>query len=246
MESSPTPGDQLVPDPSLEEQAINFASRVDATVRDTLGVDESTIRSRSHGHRLLVTMVDPRGVALHVDGRIVYRLKVHFWCAWNDAQSYLAVQKSAFIIVHERYREPIAHFDYQRNAYGVPASHVNVHTHHPAFREAMKDAGSGSRARRSKGQVGKIHLPTGGHRFRPCLEDVLEMLIVDFKIDCAPSWKASLQAGRAHYKVGQLAAAVNDNPAAAIAALRRMGYHVEWPPAAGDEPGAKASKLRAF
>jgi hypothetical protein len=38
----------------------------------------------------------------------------------------------------------------------------------------------------------ELHFPVGGPRFRPCLEDVLEMLVVELGVDCSADAREAL------------------------------------------------------
>ncbi|NDK32452.1 hypothetical protein [Nesterenkonia haasae] len=66
----------------------------------------------------------------------------------------------------------------------------------------------------------KVHLPVGGHRFRPTLEDVLEMLINDFGIDHKKdSARRAIRDGRRNFRLGQVSAAATDAPLVAQEAI---------------------------
>lgn len=89
----------------------------------------------------------------------------------------------------------------------------------------------------------QLHLPLGGPRFRPALEDVLEMLVVEFAIDRSAEWRSSLREGRSLWRDTQLRAAVADNPEAAVEALTELGFSVEWLGSTEEKPGLRSQKL---
>jgi hypothetical protein len=64
-----------------------------------------------------------------------------------------------------------------------------------------------------------LHLPVGGDRFRPCLEDVIEFLVVECRFDCQVGWRTVLEAGRERWRRMQTR----------TAALRALGYAVAAP-----------------
>lgn len=66
-------------------------------------------------------------------------------------------------------------------------------------------------------------------RFRPSLEDVLEMLIDEFDVDHDGQAREKLAQGRKRWRVVQTRAAVRDAPATAAETLRDLGYRIELP-----------------
>ncbi|RRD29414.1 hypothetical protein [Actinomyces bowdenii] len=68
-----------------------------------------------------------------------------------------------------------------------------------------------------------IHFPLGGARFRPCLEDVVELVVNEFGLDTQPDWQERVRDGRAQWRRVQLAAAVRDDPQTARRALDGLG-----------------------
>ncbi|MFD5492948.1 hypothetical protein ACFYY3_32130 [Streptomyces sp. NPDC001812] len=74
-----------------------------------------------------------------------------------------------------------------------------------------------------------MHLPVGGHRMWPALEDVLLSLKREFAITTAPEWRAVIDERLRNWREIQLMSAVRDAPEAAAEALRALGYTVEPP-----------------
>lgn len=161
---------------------------------------------------------------------------------------------------------PLITFDYIRSprSRDVPTAHLNLDSHNPAFLPALAHAGASRRVnnRRNKAQKrtdkaseywnehgaeSDVHVPLGGARFRPCLEDVLEMLINEFGIDRAQEdWRKALAEGRRRWRDYQLLAAVKDNPTTAVQQLRELGYRVEWAGADAPPPQPNTTKLERF
>jgi hypothetical protein len=71
-----------------------------------------------------------------------------------------------------------------------------------------------------------LHFPVGGSRFRPSLEDVLDMLVRELGVDHQPEWHDALSAARERWRRVQVAAVVRDAPGEAISALAKLGYEV--------------------
>jgi hypothetical protein len=92
--------------------------------------------------------------------------------------------------------------------------------------------------------VSDLHFLVGGPRFRPCLEDVLTVIIDEFGVDQEPGALEALAAGRRTWRLGQLGAAVRDSPETAAQTLRNLGYTVT-PPTTGAPP-ERTAKLTAY
>lgn len=239
--------DELV-DESLVATADNFATELNSTLEDVLGTSyEPYLRSRAVGHHVEISTTDPQGILLYVNEAPVYRLRVTLRCLWNSTLRNLAVQESQYQIAVDNFPEPVLRFDFLREPRNVPSSHVNIHSHHPGLQQAMESAKPSSRAKRARKETSKLHIPTGGARFRPSLEDVLEMLIREFGIDkLSDTWSQSLKAGRQNFRDTQLAAALKDNPKEAVRALSELGYTVSWDYADQTQPSPRDLKRRAY
>lgn len=78
-----------------------------------------------------------------------------------------------------------------------------------------------------------LHIPVGGARFRPCVEDVIQFLIEECRLDAVPDYGQVLAAGRARWRRTQTKAVVRDFPDEAAGTLRDLGYRVEAQPGEG-------------
>jgi hypothetical protein len=121
-----------------------------------------------------------------------------------------------------------------RRSNRLPAAHVQVHAHRDETTYMMMHADEGRpRQRWRKGRVprlSELHLPLGGDRYRPCMEDVLTVAINE--LGAKPklgAWKA-LEEGRANWRRRQLQAAVRDAPQLAADVLRDEGWDVSATP----------------
>lgn len=76
----------------------------------------------------------------------------------------------------------------------------------------------------------KLHLPVGGRRFRPCLEDIIEFCIVEGIVEPHNrDWREVIDDKRDQFYRRQLKAAVRQYPLEAVLALERLGYNVSEP-----------------
>lgn len=161
---------------------------------------------------------------------------------WDSPGQYLAVDESAVKVYAgaKAAGEPLFRYEYLRAATGdVPGAHVQIHGHRDALTFVMTRAGVGSpRGQRLAGRVAQgaavpqmsdLHFPVGGSRFRPSLEDVLDMLVRELGVDHEKGWREALAAGRERWRRMQIRAVVRDAPGEAVAALEHLGYEVRLP-----------------
>lgn len=136
-----------------------------------------------------------------------YRLEADF------AESFLMVTSSVLaLFADEAMSHPLLHYDYERDKPGYPDAHLQVDADPPAW------AGIGPPGR----PFGRAHLPVGGRRFRPTLEDVVEFVVTEGVAEGRDGWSKRVEAGRAVFHERQLRAAVRRDPAIARDALRDL------------------------
>jgi hypothetical protein len=244
-----TPPDELLV--LAQGFADKITRRVDSIIELTAPFSALAAGDGTSG-RVTVGVLDGdlnfRSIPLSVGGKERLRLLVKFYCCWDSGSDYLAVDESWF---HTRVRDkddPLFRYEYLRGASGrVPAAHIQMHAHRDEFVYLLMAGDRGRpKVRRRTGVVPKLsefHFPLGGHRFRPCLEDVLEALILEFGLDTRPGWRTAIQDGREEWRRIQTRAVVRDAPSEAVEALRELGWEVTPP----DKPlRDNRERLRAF
>lgn len=238
---------------SLEERATSFATRVSEVIsaftdqpqpfRATAVEDRVTIRHAD------AALGEKYGISLNADGERLLSLVVDYDCSWDSDERYLSVEKSVIAVypLDRTTRDPLFRYEYVRRPIGkVPTAHLQVHAHRDAFTHLLGFGGSHSkRARRREGRgldrtpsVSEFHFPLGGPRFRPALEDILDVLQEEFGLECGQQWHRVRDEGREEWRRKQIAAATRDAPSEAIRVLRELGYTVT-----GDGAGDRRNKL---
>ena len=224
-------------DDALTDEASSFSARLAETLEGVLGA----------AHEVRVTVVDGRvsvrpadldGIPLQaeVDEEVFLRLKFKFSCTWDGHRKFLAVQDSEFHVLSEWDDDPLFRYEFVKEPTGdIPVAHVQIHAHRDATAYAMGYPGSGSRRarRRLKGSdkiphLSNLHFPLGGARFRPALEDILEMLIEEFGVQATEGWRRVVGDGREDWRILQLKSAVRDDLESAAQVLRDNGYDVRF------------------
>ncbi|MDT3441191.1 MULTISPECIES: hypothetical protein [unclassified Pseudofrankia] len=121
-------------------------------------------------------------------------------------------------------KQVLLHYDYEREKTdGYPEAHLQI----PATSEPWVSLLS--RCPDAKKELGHLHLPTGGRRFRPTVEDLVEFLIVERITEARDGWRDVLARSRDAFLSRQLRAAVRRLPEAAADQLTQMGYAVATP-----------------
>lgn len=241
---------------SLEEEAAEFATNLTITMQAVVGHTCPPFRVQRIGDHFSVSQQPAKGIPLLRDGKPWLVLEAEYQCAWNTARQYMRIDQSAIRLLYGDNPKPLIRYEYapSNREIGLPAAHLHVHEDATSDLAAMLvEAGDGSRRSRKRqkkfdrGVVPKqseIHFPVGGDRFRPILEDVLQMLIEEYGIDKTPDWRRVLADARERWRVGQIAAATHDAPDSAASALRELGYTVVAPD--DGEPPRRAATLRSI
>ena len=181
--------------------------------------------------RYVVRLAARNGQVMLVRNNLpVAGLRIEYQCTHDSAQTYLAVQKSTFELLSASDRSPLLRLDYDRSAHTVPTAHWNVHAERGAISHLLATTNPDH-----AGVLSKLHLPVGGSRMRPCLEDFIEMVVREFRIDTHGSAIARLEDGRMTWRIKQAAVVARDAPTDVARVLRDLGYTVTEP-AAGPAP----------
>jgi hypothetical protein len=116
------------------------------------------------------------------------------------------------------------HYDYERNKPdGYPEAHLQVNAESDEWRGLLSVTPGAKQA------VEHLHLPVGGRRFRPSLEDIIEFLIVEKIASGCDGWQVALNASRDRFLERQLRAAIRRRPEPAVSQLKQMGFEISRP-----------------
>jgi hypothetical protein len=213
----------------LEAQASAFANNLTALLNETVcagtrvgivsrpdGLAAFGTEIRGNNFRSLpVRLLAKPGVDcfLTVTGRL-----------YLDDDRYLTVERSSWqLSTGPNGEEELLHFDYERGKDGYPDAHLQIIATSPAWESMLGSLG------RAHATVESLHLPVGGKRYRPSLEDVLDFLICERIVEPKPYAQAVIERHRLEFQRLQLKAAVRRDPEIAALALQAMGYGVTAP-----------------
>jgi hypothetical protein len=190
--------------------------------------------------RYVIRLASSNGqVMLMRNNEPVAGLRVEFRCTHDSAQDYLAVQRSTFELLSAADRTPLLRLDYDRAAHSVPSAHWNVHAERGAMSHLLARTNPDH-----AGVLSKLHLPVGGSRMRPSIEDFLEMIVREFRIDTRSNAIQHIEDGRERWRLKQAAVVARDAPQEVARVLRRLGYAVHEPPAGPAEHNRAALRRR--
>lgn len=198
-----------------------------------------------------MTVFDEDGISVRripvlIDGQERLQLDISYRLSWDHRGRFLRVLNSHIKVYPAHRTDCLWRFAYLNDPNTKPTAHLHVHAHRDEVVHLMtagrkSPVRSGRQAQFRYGMA-DLHFPMGGDRFRPCLEDVLQMLLVEFGIDAEPGAPRALEDGRQRWRHRQVAAATRDDPEAAAAALRDLGYQVTH----SNPPIARLEYLRRY
>lgn len=222
----------------LDQQVGHFAEEINSLIHDVLiGVpDILPGRASEQSDRWVITPVDVSGrrttIPLFVAEERIAELDLSYKCRLDTHGEWLRIDSSTFAVRALVDRTPVVRFEFLEAAHTSPSAHLHVHAQRGALTHMLSKAGHPT-----PHAMDSLHFPLGGTRFRPCLEDVLQMLIQEFGVDAQPDWEPRLRTGRVQWRRTQLAAAVRDCPEEAVRVLvEHLGYSVEVPAMGAVEP----------
>ncbi|MET7458162.1 hypothetical protein ABZT03_41265 [Streptomyces sp. NPDC005574] len=180
---------------------------------------------------------------MFINGDPELTLAISYYCCWDQAGEFLAVDKSTVAMHYGQDPEPLLRYEYVRTWTWPPGAHVHVHAHHNqiSWLQRLSDTGKPGRLMQRKKPPGlaELHFPVGGHRMRASLEDVLMMIVREFDVDAVAGWERVLTDGIRRWRDKQLRTAVRDAPDQAVQVLRTLGYEVTEPASAATTPNSK-------
>lgn len=219
----------------LEAEAGKFATDLEAMIDAVLPgrheLQASTVKGKTHSvvEPKRTEQDNPQGIDLRVRGRFMGKLEFQYLVVADRTNHYLKVVKSSIAIRSVAMGEPVIRLEFEPGAHSSPVSHWHVHAENGAVSAWLALSEPDTEKQRQRWAMAAVHLPTGGERWRPCLEDVLEMLVTDFGLDTRDGWKDALAEGRADWRKRQLKASIRDDPKTSADTLRRLGYNVTDP-----------------
>ncbi|SOD64010.1 hypothetical protein SAMN06297387_113169 [Streptomyces zhaozhouensis] len=224
---------------TLDKLAREFADRLSALTRGVLGEDTPLFHAVTlePGRKIRLQPLGDdrllRSIPVRIGAEVRINLLVMYDCCWDGTSTFLAADRSEIKVLYDGVPDPLFRFEYERAGDDPPGAHIHVHAHRDevAYLLRLADSGRPRKALRKNRmpRSAELHLPVGGHRLRPSLEDVLLFLKREFEIATTPHWRTVLDDHLRDWRLTQLKSAVRDAPEAAAEALRTLQYQVLAP-----------------
>ena len=215
----------------LAARSAAFAADVQKLLDDVLP-GARRIVSVEFGHRYVVR---PEGhsaarqvIPLLVDGIEYAHLTVRLFQELDRLGQHLKTSRSDIAVYSSLDRNPLLRLEYRADLHTEPVCHWQFHAERGAFATLLARAHRLGRVSKPH-LLSSLHLPVGGERFRPGLEDVLEFLVRDCGVDAKPGWQVAVTESRQTWRRRQLRAAVRDLQEEAAEVLRHEGWMVAPP-----------------
>ena len=201
--------------PDLEAEARSWAKRLSELLNGTIttGLRLSAVARPDGrcivGRGLTRTLLAPKVIPLTLSQA---EARCFLYAAWTldlDQDSRrLTVTKSKIALRADDGgdAEDIFSYEYGTDPDGdYPEAHLHVAGDSPLLQQLCERTGADKRLR-------DLHFPVGGRRFRPSLEDVIEMLVTEGFVTPRDGWSDVVEASRRAFQAGQLRAAVREDP----------------------------------
>lgn len=207
----------------LETEALRVSNELQTLLQSTLpGNPEITVSSYKANWQ--ITNRDSI-IPLLRQGRVIGGFKFSMTLMHDHTRTFSKVKDARYALLITTKSYPLVRLDFEPTR-SSPAAHWQIIA-------SSEDIGGVLSDRRRKGTAGMeaaaLHLPVGGERFRPGLEDFIEFLAYDLEIDMQPNWKETLYESRANFRLRQLRAAVRDRPEIAAEELLELGWTFNGP-----------------
>ncbi|GAA4251434.1 hypothetical protein GCM10022255_044060 [Dactylosporangium darangshiense] len=215
----------------LGRASATFAESITTLLNSTVA-DGASVRTAASAGAYSLVATDarrnaPNGGPIHLRsaGRASLWIDLKAFL-FEDEAGYLTIQKSTWSVLSGPGKhDVILHYDYERGKEGYPEAHLQLFCEQPDLQAYLEAVG------RKRSRMQHLHLPVGGRRFRPALEDLIEFLIDERLVEAKPNSKQTLERSRAAYQDIQLLAAVRRRPDKAAQGLLDLGYKLEEPAA---------------
>lgn len=218
----------------LDTQARRFAGETSELLNNTVtdGVRVSALRTAA-GRTIMGTGISrshasPNPIPIAPSGSkpVVFLYLVHSY-ELDPEGVYLTMSTSTMSLYTSPEMEDdqlIVGIDYVRSPSNqFPGSHLHVAGH----RDDLDAVYLGDERKTRK--LRDLHLPVGGRRFRPTLEDLVEFMVTEEMVVPRPKWRQVVEEHRSRWEAIQVKAAVRRRQGDAATALREAGWTVTQP-----------------
>lgn len=210
----------------LRNEARTFADELSAVLNGTvcdgvrvLSVIDSRTDQAVIGYQISTQDLTGRGIPLSLGKKPTAYLGMAFRLEPDDTEHKHLMVRSSFVSLcaDPDLDEELIHWDYEREkADDYPEAHVQIAAESAAWATISTSCG------RKGDTLASLHIPVGGRRNRPSLEDIVEFVIVERIAPARDDWRTVVAAGRERFRIKQLRAAIRRDPATARQVLDEL------------------------
>jgi hypothetical protein len=217
----------------LRDQTTRFTTEIktllNCTIADHVQIKAVALQVGDDRLFMLGHLLDKRTLTAHRFRLRPRAPKVELWMDVSfqlrlDAErEHLMVHKSFFgVFPSQDAKHGLFHYDYERDkADGYPDAHLQVDASSELFATLNDPRCDTGRS------LAQLHFPVGGKRFRPCLEDIIEFLIVERLVLARDGYEKVIETGREGFRKNQLMAAMRRDRATVEAFVERYGIRAK-------------------
>lgn len=230
----------------LADQSHDFASELQTLLRACFNGNPDIRAIPGAGERFTVQPFGENSpnasLPLLVNGEHLAELSFTYYLALDHKAKHLKAVRSDFMVKSVLDRTPLFRLEYLSNMRKKPIAHWQVHAERGSLTHLLTHAWQKNNRKHQRPHLlESLHLPVGGERFRPCMEDLIEFLIEECGVDGRRNWRKAVEAGRVDWRKRQLASAVRDDPTTSATELVALGYTVKDP-----KTGARGTRTEAL
>ncbi|MEU2610622.1 hypothetical protein ABZ570_03410 [Micromonospora sp. NPDC007271] len=212
----------------LEDKAHEFAVKLQELLAQTVVDDHVRVLARINPAKRVVAVgtnltkdFATSPVALRtIDRRHQLYLDLQCQVYLEEGTGHLTMHHSYFAVsASPDAPDPLFHYDYERGKRDAEGGYTEAHLQVFGVNTELDPIIQALSTKRKKKQIGELHFPVGGRRFRPALEDVLEFLIDEQLVNPKAGWQQVLDKSRDEFRMIQLKAMVRRYPEVAREAL---------------------------
>jgi len=169
-----------------------------------------------------------------IKGSPLLGVSIFFKLIRDESNEHLSVLSSGVsLVMNSDSKNPVIRLEYDRGQGIEPGvasdKRHRRHAAHAHIHGQSADLGAiwALNGRLTKTNLASLHIPVGGRRFRPSLEDFIEFLVLEDLISgLHPGGQEVLDESRKAWLDVQLRAAVRSNPEVAIDQLTKLNYSI--------------------
>jgi hypothetical protein len=222
-----------MPDDFLRDNASTFAQEIQDTLTRVLPGQHAMVSIANDSRYVVRPQGDnPKNqrIRLFVGGEHLADLGLQLYLGLDSSGAFLKTWKSNLAIHSVLDRTPLVRQEFDAAITTVPMAHWHVHADRGALSHLLARAHAiRPELVKKPHDLSSLHLPVGGERFRPCLEDFLEFLIRECGIDAITGWETAVREGRERWRQRQFRSTVRDLQNDAADVLRTHGWSVIAP-----------------